>query len=70
MGLRPMREPWRNGAVEKFNDHWGAKFQRRVDMTTAADLARESLAFETRQHAEDAIRLLAEIGYKARLREE
>jgi hypothetical protein len=48
----PLREPWRNGAVEKFNDHWGAKFQRRVDMTTAADLARESLAFETRHNLE------------------
>jgi putative transposase len=46
----PLREPWRNGAVEKFNDHWGAKFQRRVDMTTAADLTRESLAFETRHN--------------------
>ena len=46
----PLREPWRNGGVEKFNDHWGAKFQRRVDMTTAADLTRESLAFETRHN--------------------
>ncbi len=46
----PLREPWRNGAVEKFNDHWGGKFQRRVDMTTAADLTRESLAFETRHN--------------------
>jgi transposase InsO family protein len=48
----PVREPWRNGAVEKFNDHWGDKFQRRVDMTTAADLTRESLAFETRHNLE------------------
>lgn len=46
----PFREPWRNGMVEKFNDHWGAKFQRRVDMTTAGDLARASLAFETRHN--------------------
>jgi putative transposase len=48
----PVREPWRNGAVEKFNDHWGDKFQRRVDMTTATDLTRESLAFETRHNLE------------------
>ena len=48
----PLREPWRNGAVEKCNDHWGAKFQRRVDMTMAADLARESLAFATRHNLE------------------
>ncbi len=48
----PVREPWRNGAVEKFNDHWGTKFQRRVDMTTAAQLTRESLAFETRHNLE------------------
>jgi len=46
----PLREPWRNGAVEKFNDHWGAKFQRRVDLTTAAELTRESLAVETRHN--------------------
>jgi transposase InsO family protein len=46
----PLREPWRNGAVEKFNGHWGAKFQRRVDMTTAVDLTRESQAFETRHN--------------------
>jgi transposase-like protein len=48
----PVREPWRNGAVEKFNDHWGAKFLSRVDMATAADLTRESLAFETRHNLE------------------
>jgi transposase InsO family protein/transposase-like protein len=46
----PVREPWRNGAVETFNGHWEAKFQRRVDMTAAADLTRESLAFETRHN--------------------
>lgn len=48
----PLREPWRNGAVEKFDDHWGAKFVSRVHMATAADLARESLAFDTRHNLE------------------
>jgi putative transposase len=48
----PVREPWRNGSVEKFNEHWATKFQRRVDMITAGDLVRESRTFETRHNLE------------------
>jgi putative transposase len=47
----PMAEPWRNGVVEKFNDHYRGGFLRRVLMQGAEDLYRESLAFETKHNA-------------------
>jgi hypothetical protein len=46
----PMAEPWRNGVVEKFNDHWRQKFLGRVTMESEEDLKRESLAFEQRHN--------------------
>lgn len=46
----PPGEPWRNGVVEKFNDHWEAKFLRRVVMASAEELVRESLRFEARHN--------------------
>jgi transposase len=46
----PPGEPWRNGVVEKFNDHWEAKFLRRTPMRSGEDLARESLRFEARHN--------------------
>lgn len=46
----PMAEPWRNGVVEKFNDHWRQKFLGRVTMESEEDLMRESLAFEQRHN--------------------
>jgi putative transposase len=46
----PPGEPWRNGVVEKFNDHWEAKFRRRVAMATGAQLRHESLRFEVRHN--------------------
>ncbi len=46
----PPAEPWRNGVVEKFNDHWEAKFLRRVTMASAEELLRESLRFEARHN--------------------
>ena len=42
----PLAEPWRNGVVEKFNDHWRKMFFERVVMECEGDLKRESLAFE------------------------
>lgn len=42
----PMKEPWRNGVVEKFNDHWRTKFMNRVHMNAEVDLRRESRGFE------------------------
>jgi len=46
----PVREPWRNGVVEKFNDHWNRKLYRRVKVESFAALQRESLAFEERHN--------------------
>jgi len=47
----PMKEPWRNGVVEKFNDHWQQKFIRRTPMMTSAELKEQSLAFEQRHNS-------------------
>jgi hypothetical protein len=46
----PLAEPWRNGVVEKFNDHWRQKFFDKVVMESEQDLIRESLAFEQRHN--------------------
>jgi putative transposase len=42
----PMAEPWRNGVIEKFNDHFQTGFLRRVVMRGEKELRRKSLAFE------------------------
>jgi len=47
----PQGEPWRNGVVEKFNDHWNQKLFRRVVMCSLEDLERESLRFEQRHNS-------------------
>jgi transposase InsO family protein len=46
----PMAEPWRNGMIERFNDHYQQKFLSRVMMTTAQDLKTGTLAFEQRHN--------------------
>ena len=46
----PIAEPWRNGVVEKFNDHWNSMFYSRVEMSTEEELHGESLEFETRHN--------------------
>lgn len=46
----PIAEPWRNGVVEKFNDHYRDGFLRRVMMQGAPDLLRESLVFEAKHN--------------------
>jgi transposase InsO family protein len=46
----PVREPWRNGKVEKFNDHWNGMFYSRVQMENEEELKDESLEFETRHN--------------------
>ena len=45
----PVREPWRNGVVEKFNDHYGSKFLGRITVPEAAALGPAHRAFE-QQH--------------------
>lgn len=47
----PQGEPWRNGIVEKFNDHWQQKFLHREPIYDAEDLKVKSLAFEGRHNA-------------------
>ena len=42
----PMGEPWRNGVVEKFNDHYEGGFLRRVTLGSEEELRRQSLLFE------------------------
>lgn len=42
----PPGEPWRNGVVEKFNDHWKDKFFRREHLAHVEALDSASLRFE------------------------
>lgn len=46
----PPGEPWWNGVVEKFNDHWHAKFLRRGLLGSVEELAQASLRFEQRHN--------------------
>ena len=46
----PMGEPWRNGVVEKFNDHYRGGFLRRVPMQGEKDLQQQSLIFEQKHN--------------------
>lgn len=47
----PLREPWRNGVVEKFNDHYRSKFLAWVQVPTFAALRPASLAFEQKHNS-------------------
>ena len=47
----PPSEPWRNGLVEKFNDHYQQKFLDKVTMSSMPQLRQESLAFEHRHNS-------------------
>jgi putative transposase len=46
----PVREPWRNGVVEKFNHHWQQGFFGRVNLADTGALRPESLKFECRHN--------------------
>lgn len=46
----PLAEPWRNGVVEKFNDHYQNGFLRRVVIRSEKDLRCKSLAFEQKHN--------------------
>jgi putative transposase len=46
----PMGEPWRNGVVEKFNDHYRGGFLRRVAMQGEEDLRQQSLIIEQKHN--------------------
>jgi putative transposase len=47
----PPSEPWWNGVVEKFNDHYQQKFLDKVTMSSITQLRQESLAFEHRHNS-------------------
>jgi putative transposase len=47
----PPSEPWRNGIVEKFNDHYRQKFLDKITLLSMPQLRRESLAFEHRHNS-------------------
>ena len=47
----PIKEPWRNGVVERFNNHWRYKFLNRKTMRTVEDIKRESLLFEQKHNS-------------------
>ena len=42
----PPAESWRNGVVEKFNDHYRQKFLSKVATTSEFELRQASLAYE------------------------
>ena len=48
----PVREPWRNGVVEKFNEHYRQKFLNKVFIQSEEQLAAESLNFESKHNNE------------------
>jgi transposase InsO family protein len=47
----PPSEPWWNGVVEKFNDHYQQKFLNKIVMSSMPQLRQESLAFEHRHNS-------------------
>jgi len=47
----PIAEPWRNGVIEKFNDHYEQKFLNKVRMTSFDELIASSLAFEKKHNS-------------------
>jgi len=47
----PPAEPWRNGIVEQFNDHYRQKFLAKVTMVSRSQLRQESLVFEHRHNS-------------------
>lgn len=46
----PLGEPWRNGVVEKFNDHWQQKVLRRSELPSATALRHACRRFEARHN--------------------
>jgi transposase InsO family protein len=46
----PKSEPWRNGVVEKFNDHYRQKLLARVEMVDEQALREQSLLFEQKHN--------------------
>ena len=47
----PRSEPWRNGVIEKFNDHYRQKFLAKITITSRAELRQASLTYEHRHNS-------------------
>lgn len=47
----PVSEPWRNGIIEQFNDHYQQKFLGKVIMASEEELRTGTLAFEQRHNS-------------------
>ena len=47
----PMAEPWRNGNIEQFNDHYQQKFLGKVRMLSTDELHAGTMAFEQRHNS-------------------
>ena len=47
----PTAEPWRNGVIEKFNDHHRQKFLDKVTIASESELKPASLCFEHKHNA-------------------
>lgn len=47
----PVAEPWRNGVVEKFNDHYRQKFLAKVAIASEKELMKASLAYEHKHNS-------------------
>jgi putative transposase len=47
----PISEPWRNGVVEKFNDHYRQKFLDKIIITSEDELRKESLLYENKHNS-------------------
>lgn len=71
----PPSEPWRNGVVEKFNDHYQQRFLAKVTMVGEKALLEGSLEFENRHnsryrysalHGRTPLRAMESLGEKPR----
>lgn len=47
----PIREPWRNGVIEKFNGHYRQKFLDKVKMASLEELAKETILYEQKHNS-------------------
>ena len=48
----PVKEPWRNGVVEKFNEHYRQKFLKKIQITSNEQLLSEAMNFERKHNNE------------------
>lgn len=47
----PIAEPWRNGTVEKFNDHYRQKFLAKITLSSEKELMEASRAYENKHNS-------------------